>query len=226
MAPLAIPAAVAGGSALINYFQNRGTKKAEKAALGEQTAGAVQARTQGAELYKTALPQLQQAGNYYSTLVGGNRAQLTAAMQPETRQITDAYRGASANLERAGVRGATRDLAEADIGRERAGRIAGLVPSLRPNAAAGLSALSSGTMATSRGLSSGATATFGDLAQGYQRQNYINGQQQHETGQDIGKILQAAMNQSGSKKGSGSGLTYTSGIQGSTLPGSYVPIPK
>lgn len=200
MATLAVPAAVWAGSKLYSHFKNKGKVDPEKAALAEETAGAAQARTQSAELYKGALPQLQQTGNYYSTLVGGNRSALTAAMQPETRQITDAYAGASANLERAGVRGATRDLAEADIGRERAGRIAGLVPGLRANAAANLSGLATNTLAASGGRLSSSTGTYADLARGYQQDRYQQDDQHQQSGEAWGKLITGLLSAYAAKK--------------------------
>ena len=140
-----IPAAISAVSGIV--AGKRATSAAQKrspeelAALtgAQQTAG--QLRGQGTELYGMGLPYLRKAGGYYSTLLQGNRGAMTQAVAGPRGALTDVYRGAERNLSRSNVRGAGRDLAAAELGRDRAGRIAGLITGVQPGAAAALADL-------------------------------------------------------------------------------------
>ena len=84
---------------------------------------------------------LGNAGNYWQTLLGGNRAAMAQATAGPRGALTDQYRGAERGLERSGLRGATRDLASAELSRDRASKIAGLTTGVQPMAAEQLSGI-------------------------------------------------------------------------------------
>lgn len=75
---------------------------------------------------------------YYRGILSGGTGRFAGAIAPEVGAINQLYRGATSSLDRGGVRGANREVAEADLARERASRSAGLIMSLRPGAAAAL----------------------------------------------------------------------------------------
>jgi len=83
-------------------------------------------------------PWMKQAGNYYSTLLSGNRAAQAQAQAAPMAQISQQYRGAERGLERSGVRGAARDVAAGELGRERVSKMAGLTTGVQPMAAEAL----------------------------------------------------------------------------------------
>lgn len=113
----------------------------ELKALEGAHGAAGQLMGQSNKLLGFGMPYVKQAGDYYSTLLGGNRAAMTQAVAGPRAGITDIYRGAERNLERSNVRGAARDVAQAELGRERAGKVASLVTGVQPFAAEGLANL-------------------------------------------------------------------------------------
>lgn len=90
-------------------------------------APAISGLTNNASFFsRTGAPLLSSAANYYQKLLGNSRAGLQQAIAPITNQIADTYRGAQGQLDYSGVRGPQKDVAEANLAREKAGAIAGV----------------------------------------------------------------------------------------------------
>lgn len=149
-----------------------------RALTGAQGAAGGLAST-GAGLTATGQATQQPATNYFSTLLRGNRAAQTQAVAAPTAAVQDIYRGAERGLERSGVRGAQRDVASAELGRERASKIAGLVTGVQPGAAQALTGI--GQTQTQQGLA--ATQAGGSLYGGLLGQ----GAQSRQLGQQVGR---------------------------------------
>jgi hypothetical protein len=115
----------------------------EEAALAGAMGSAGQLGAQGQELIGTGLPYMQQAGKYYSTLLRGNQALQSQAIATPRAALTDLYRGAERDLSRSGVQGAARQVAQGELSRDRAGRIAGMITGVQPAAAGALADLGS-----------------------------------------------------------------------------------
>lgn len=162
----AIPLVSTGISLVGGLINKRNQAKQQKAAdaaaapalagVGQQ-AGRVGEMGQG--LYDgVARPALGQATNYYSRLLNGDRAAMTGALTPEIGATNAVYAGANRSLDRAPA-GAGRDIARAELGRERAGKIGSLVSGVRPMAAEALTGI--GQNAAQMGI--GATQASGGL---------------------------------------------------------------
>jgi hypothetical protein len=104
---------------------------------------------------------LGQAAGYYAPILAGNRASIASSLAPERGQITDIYRGASRGLDRSGIRGADRELAEAELTRQKAGQLAGLAPLARAGAAQALTGIGAQEQGTGLGLTSAGTNLSG-----------------------------------------------------------------
>lgn len=148
MSAAAIPLVSAGVGALGSLFGGRGGGGGAQAGL----APAITGLTGNANFFsRTGAPLLSSAANYYQKLLGNSRAGLQQAIAPVTNQIADTYRGANAQLDYSGVRGPQKDVAVANLARDKAGAIAG-VPFVAKNAAAASAAglgTSLGQMSTS-----------------------------------------------------------------------------
>lgn len=162
--------AALGGALFGKHAQNAAQKRSgeEQQALGgaQNAAGGMlqsggQLMQRGTGITDTGLTSLGQAGNYWSSLLGGNRAQMAQATAGPRAALTDVYRGAQRGLEHSGVRGAQRDVASAELNRDRASKIAGLTTGIQPMAAQALTDVGARQAAT--GLST--TETGGNLAQ-------------------------------------------------------------
>lgn len=180
------------GGALFGRKQQQGAQQRspeEQLSLrGAQGAAGNLAQT-GAALTQTGQQTQAPATNYYSTLLRGNRAQQSQAVAAPTAAITDIYQGAERNLERTGVRGAARDVATAELGRERASKIAGLVTGVQPGAAAALTDIGQTQTGQGLGASSGAASIYGNLlGQGTQNRMYARSEGER-AGQGIGGFL-------------------------------------
>lgn len=120
----------------------------EQAALSGAQDAAGQFGRYGQELYSGGRQTLGQgtemlgtAGNYWDTLLRGSRAAMSQATAGPRAALTEQYRGAERGLERSGLRGAVKDLASANLSRDRAGQIAGLTTGVQPMAAQGLAGI-------------------------------------------------------------------------------------
>lgn len=201
--PAAIPLISTGISAIGGAISSRNRAKQQKQQQAQftpliqgQTALAGQAAQQGRQLFGFGGQQLGAAAGYYNTLLNGNRAAMTQAVQPEIAGITDVYRGAERSLERSGVQGAARDVAQGDLARDRAGRIAGLVGGVRPMAAGalgqmgqfGIQAGQQGTQQAGNMLANLMSGITGAQQQGLEAQKYGDEQNRSMWG-NIGKLI-------------------------------------
>ena len=133
------------------------------------------------------------------------------ALAPERASITDIYRGAGKSLEQSGVRGGARELAEAELSRDRAGKLAGLAPTARMGAAAAMTGiggtqLQAGQQASGMGVQ--AKQAGGSLLSsmyGLQNQRaYLDAQNAQQLTQGMGGMLFDALKAGSGKKSSGS----------------------
>jgi hypothetical protein len=135
----------------------------EQAALGSLRSTAGTLSGTGGQLLTRGQQTLSPALNYFQTLLQGNRAAMSQAVAGPTAQITDYYRGAQRYLNQAGVRGAARDQAQADLGRERASQLASLVTGVQPGAASALASAGSGLIGQGGTLTANAGNIYGNL---------------------------------------------------------------
>lgn len=165
---LAIMGAKAGADIYSQKKQNDAMKKATQLSpAGTEARDAV--LRQAGSLNQIGSGQLQQGtinmqrvGDYWTPLLRGDRAAIDQTLSPEIASITDIYRGANRNLDRSGIRGPQRDLASAELNRDRAGHLSLLRPQARAGAAAGLLGLGGSQVGT--GLD--ATKSAGSLLAG------------------------------------------------------------
>jgi hypothetical protein len=160
----------------------------EQVALtGAQGAAGTLGKT-GSELVNESKPYLSNAGQYYQTLLRGDRGAMQAAVAPYAAQVTDVYRGANRALEQSGVRGAARDVQRGELNRQRASQIAGLTTGMQPQAAGALGALGTTQLQAGTPLLGQAGNIYGGLlGQGYTNRNYARGEGE-KTGKAIGQF--------------------------------------
>ena len=169
----------------------------------------------GMKSFNAGDTDLNAASGYLRTLVGGSRGAMTAALGPEVGAITSAYRGAQSSLDRGGATGATREMATADLARERAGRISGLAMAVRPQAVSqlsqigtarqqaglGLAGLGQGAAGTGISALSGANSPLSTIYQGELWRTNIQAQNQAAIGQFFANLMYDALK----NRGGGSG---------------------
>lgn len=192
----AVPWIIKGGSLLGGMLAGKQAEKGAMARSPEEAAnftGATTAAgglaTQGTRLMQQGNQALQQPLSYYSTLLGGNRAQMAQATAGTRASLTDTYRGAERSLEQGGVRGAAADLAKGELARDRAGQIARLTTGVQPMAAAALSDM--GTNLTSQGARdvAGAGSLYGDLAEMGTKNRVYGREEGAKTGSVFGSLI-------------------------------------
>jgi len=145
---------------------------------------------QGSNLYNVGSPAYQQALAYYQRLLGGDHAAITEAVAPEGEALAEVYKGAGKSLEAGPLRGGARDLATAELGRQKAGQIAAIAPAARQAAASqagqlGLAGATAGTSAEQAG------AGLYNQVVGSEQQNRQAAQTQSLNQQNLG--LQASL---------------------------------
>lgn len=163
------PAIGIGSSLLGSWIGSKATQSAMQRTPEEQRALAGGQREagflakQGTMLTQAGMPAVTGATDYYTALLRGNRAQMGLATAAPRAALTEQYRGAERGLERSGVRGATKELARAELSRDRASRVAGLTTGVQPMAAQALGGL--GTTLTGQGTAAhyGAGANYAGL---------------------------------------------------------------
>jgi hypothetical protein len=205
--PAAIPLVASGISAGVGAWNaHKQRKQQQKQAaqdqammqpiLDSQTGIAQSTMRTGQSLVDGGMPQLQQAGNYYQNLLSGSRSGMTAALAPEISATTDVYKGAERNLERSGVQGAQRDMAKAELGREQAGKISGMIQGVRPGAASALAGLGGSMVTAGVGAMGSAGSVYANLLQGLNamQDNRLNERKYGDQRSDalwgnIGKLL-------------------------------------
>lgn len=192
----AIPLIAQGVGALVGHFAG---KKATSAAQkrsdeenvsleGGQETGA-EALSAGTGLMKQGRPMIADAGNYYKTLLHGNRAAMGLATAAPRASITDSYRGAARNLDQSGIRGAAKDVHAGELNRQRAGQIAGLTTGVQPAAAEALGNLGTETTRTGVPLYNTAGNVYTNLlGQGSNNRQYAR-REGENTGAAIGSLI-------------------------------------
>lgn len=229
MASAAIPVGMGLGSLFGGLFGKKSAKKTEQIAstpTAEERsaeAGASGAAGKlggmGSTLYSQGAGSLGTYESYLRTMMGkGGRGAMESATAPAKESIEDLYGGAGRSLEGSYIRGGTRDLAKAEIDREKYGKIARLTAGVQPQAAAALGDV--GKFQTATGV--GATGQAGGLydrllGKGLQSRGLgLSGRLQAEqargkTGGDIGSMLFSLL---ASGAGKGGGKKASSGIPG------------
>lgn len=157
MATAAIPIAMSAGSAIYNHFKNKKANAAQSTAMAQtQQSGADVSKLsaplmqqgsalagQGAGLLQQGAGQLGQAGNYYGNILSNRRA-ASESLAPEMTTALDYYKGAERKTART-MRGGARDYAQAELGRQKVGQMAGMLPAARASAAQGMTNVGSAT---------------------------------------------------------------------------------
>lgn len=190
-----------------------GQPSAQEQAYGKAAMGAgTTLQGQGRSLFNLGMPQLQQAGRYFGDLLGGSRAKMTQAIQPEAGAIRELSRGAGRGIERSNLRGAQRDQAQAELSRSTTGQIGSLLPAIRPQAASALAGLgqygtSAGTNATGQAGGIFASLLGGEQGKRLQEQ-LLKLQAGQSAGGGIADILFSVLPLL-LGKGGGKGLTTT-----------------
>jgi hypothetical protein len=194
MPAAAIPAISAGGaigSGLLNYFRAKNASKPnpiERQAQQTQTNAANQLSQQGAGLSAFGMPKLQQAGNYFSTLAGGNRAAIGQAVAPDAQNINSVYGGTQRTLNRF-LRGPDRDFQTGELARQRASGIGSLFTGARTRGVAGLTEM--GQFGASAGASSlgGAAGIAGQVGSSAMSNRYAGADLQRQAGSDTAGFI-------------------------------------
>lgn len=166
-APLAIKLGTMVGGSLLGKKLS-GPSKEQKAqlagqqqaaqAVGQYAPGLVQ---QGYGLARQGAGDLAGAGQYYRNILS-SRQSARESLAPEMTTAMDFYRGAEGRAKRT-MRGGSRDLALAELSRQKTGQLAGMLPAARRAAAEGLTdtgstALSGGSAFTGQGVNAAAAA--------------------------------------------------------------------
>jgi hypothetical protein len=184
---------VTGGIGIYSAIKNsraagRQSKLMEQAQQqGMGTFGDV--RRQGRGLFEQGMPATQNALNYYSTLLRGNRAAMQLATAGPRAQLTDTYRGAEQGLKRMGVRGGERQTALAELSRDRANAIAQLTTGQQSEAARGLGLMGLSLTGQGVGAQLGAGEGFGNIARQSGEQATEYGKGARADWQGVGKSL-------------------------------------
>jgi len=197
-----VPYIVSGVSAYLGRNMGRPSKE-ERGMRGEQASTLRQLRGVGTDLTGSGQENLGRASSFYNKILGGDRAAQNQLLAPEIAGITDVYRGAERNLTRSGVRGGARDVASAELGRDRASRISGLIPGLRPQAAQAVGQLGQFSTATGTQALGGVPGGFNQLLGGARQDRVIAQGAQEGFGASLGQILGDVVQQQQSKKGGG-----------------------
>ena len=171
-----VPLVIMAGGAIISHYANKSAAAAaakrspeENTALSGAQTGAAKLQGSGAASIDTGVETQKPATNYYDTLLHGNRAEMSGAVAAPTAKITDVYAGAQRGLDQAGVRGAQKDVASADLNKNRAASISSLVTGVQPAAASALTSIGQTQQAQGAGMVGSSNNTYGNiLGQGAQ----------------------------------------------------------
>lgn len=212
-----ISAAGSIGAGLLNFFSAKKSGKPgkdEAAATRTQTDASNELSTSGRDLTAYGMPKLQQAGNYFSTLAGGNRAATTQALAPEVEQINDVYGGTQRTLARF-LRGPDRDYQMGELSRQRAGSIGSLFTGARERGVAGLVRLGEFGVGQGTALKQGAAGIAGDVADRAMRNRYGGAELERSAGADTAGLIFQLLRSGAFKWGKGGG---SSGLPGTQIP--------
>jgi len=234
MAQVAIPAAIMAGTAIYKKLRKPaaltpegtaaqggllGNSNLLKAAGSGMLDEGASTRAAGMATFNKANADMNIPMNYYRILAGGSRGAMNAALAPEVGAITAAYRGAEGALDRGPARGALRDVAGADIAREKAGKISSLAMGARGNAIqslAGLAGQQQGmglqmagigqqTSALGVGALTGATPALSQLYSGEMRRTEQASANQAAFGKFFARLMFQMMKSKFADSGGGSG---------------------
>lgn len=212
MPAAAIPGIAMGagsiGAGLLNYFgAKKGSQpgKEEAGAIKTQTGAADQLSQQGSQLSGFGMPKLQQAGNYFSTLAGGNRAATSQALAPETEQVNALYGGTQRTLQRF-LKGPDRDYQTGELARQRVGALGSLVTGARQRGVEGLVGLGQFGVGQGAAATSGAAGIAGDAADRGMRNRFGGQDLQRQAGSDTAGLIFQLLRSGAFKWGSGNNL--------------------
>lgn len=119
---------------------------------------------QGQDTYNVSNPAYSQALNYYSQILSGDKGAVSQAIGPEAEALAELTAGEQRSLSNSGLRGGARDQALAESGRAGAGKIAGLIPQARKDAAAAGSAIALQGMKLASDQENAGAGLYGSLA--------------------------------------------------------------
>ena len=206
--PVVATIAIAGGSAAWQGYQSHKANKqaAKQGEMLNENARIQQAagRPLLAQGQRTMMgpgaggalnPDFEQSAGYFRNILSGDRAAAAGALAPDIAAITDNYRGAERSAQ-ANLRGGTRDLAMAELNRDRVGKTAGLRAALRPGAATALGDI--GRFRTTTGLNqvnqgagllAGAVPPLSNVYSGLSNNAMQQGAYANQAGSAFGNIL-------------------------------------
>lgn len=205
MAAAAIPAAIGAAGSLGSAIFGARRSGAEKQALGAQTGALQQLTQQGGQLFGAGMGGVRPALSYYDTLLRGSRGAQAQAVAAPTAQLTDLYRGAARGIERSGIRGGGRDVALAELSRDRANQIGQLTTGVQPMAAGALASLGTNLTGMAQGPLGVAAGGYGQQAAGATADRGYRNQLLGGAGQDIGSLLFQVWRARGGSKPAGAG---------------------
>ena len=128
MVGTAIAIAMAASAAASAYSAHKQGQLAEgqlaqqQGVLDQQTALSKRLGGYAADSYEMSKPALQQAMNYYRTVANGSRSAINETNAPQIAQVQDIYKGAAGNIPYQ-MRGPQKDMALADLNRQKAGQL-------------------------------------------------------------------------------------------------------
>lgn len=202
----AIPFALKAGSMIGGSLLGKklsGPSGAQKTAMtgaqqGSQalTAAGTPLLAQGSALARGGGTDLDAAGNYYRNILSSRTAG-REALAPEMASALNFYRGAENKTKRT-LRGGSRDVALAELDRQKVGQMATMLPAARREAAEGMldvggTRLSGGTALTGQGVNALSNAAYAN-AQLFGNATTLQNQEQ-EGGKAWGGILYDVLGQ-------------------------------
>jgi hypothetical protein len=199
----AVPWIVMGGSSIVSAWLGSRKSKQEKSAQSAQAASLTQLARQGQQNFNAGFPAMNSALNYYQTLLSGNRAAQSQALAAPMAGITDTFRGAEQGLERQGVRGGVKDMAVADLQRDKANQIGQLTAGVQPMAAANLGQLGSAATGMASGPLSASAIGFGNMAGAATQDRMYRNSLYQNSANNIGEMAFGIWKQKQAGKGGG-----------------------
>lgn len=226
MAPAAVmaPSLIGAGGGIIASLLGRKSVQGdirqspgERAATGAQTTAATGLANTGSQLTGQGMPQIQQAGRYFSTLANGNQAAQAQALAPDVENIQRVYGGTAKTLSRF-LRGPERDTQMADLERERAGQIGSLFRNSRPQANANLAQFGGASVDAGMGATGQAANIFGSQANRGMEDRYRGADLSRQAGSDFGGLIFNMLRMYGKGGGGGGGGSTLGNNVGTVVP--------
>lgn len=225
--PAAIGAAGSIGGALLSRPSSQQKNAMQSAAdlNAQQAQNVAQGRDLATQYTGMATPAIQNALNYWNTLLHGDRTAMSTALAPEVSQIGQGIASATDTTSQFAPRGGARTTTLANLPYNQQGQVSSLYQTLRPAAATAVGQLGTQAASLGSGFLSGSTAAANDAASNYLNMvGVLEGlrQNQQRTAANIGSGLYTwAKGIDWSKIFGGSGSTTNAGSGGSFpgLPG-------